>query len=232
MRFRDRRDAGRALAGALRHLTANDPVVLGLARGGVPVAVEVAAELGTAVDVLVVRKVGALHQPELAVGAVAEDGVTIVDSRLASRVGMDDAAVEAVAARERAELERRLRRYRGDRDARNVHDRTVIVVDDGIATGATARAAVEVLRARGAAHVVVAAPVASRPAAARLREVADEVVCLSTPRGFLAVGEAYDDFTATSDAEVVAALAEADRGGGTEAGEGTDDDPTTPPPGR
>lgn len=206
MVFVDRVDAGRRLAERLRHLAPSRPVVLGLPRGGVPVAREVAAVLHAPLDVLVVRKLGAPMQPELAIGAIAADGA-VIDWRLAEQVGASREDVERIAEREREELARRDRRYRGDRPPAPVEGRTVIVVDDGLATGATAEAAVRSLRRRGPARIVVAVPVGSTSAVARLSALADEVVCLATPEWFMAVGQFYEDFSATSDAEVEACLA-------------------------
>lgn len=206
MLFADRIDAGRRLADQLHHLAPSHPVVLGLPRGGVPVAREVAAALHAPLDVLVVRKLGAPMQPELALGAIAADGV-VMDWRLAEQVGVSREEVERIAAREREELARRERRYRGDRPPPPVAGRTVIVVDDGLATGATAEAAVRSLRGRQPARIVMAVPVGSPSAVARLAAVADEVVCLDTPDWFMAVGQFYRDFSPTSDAEVEACLA-------------------------
>jgi putative phosphoribosyl transferase len=207
MRFRSRPDAGCRLAEQLQRLRAEDPLVVGLARGGVPVAAEVAGALGAPLDVLVVRKLGCPWQPELGVGAIGEDGVTIVNRPLVASLGLTPQEVEAVARRERAELERRLDRYRAGRPAHPVEGRTVILVDDGMATGSTARAAVRVLRARGARRVVVAVPVASAEAVRALGGVADEVVALRTPTWFLAVGQFYEDFAQTTDQDVTRLLA-------------------------
>ncbi|MGW7200290.1 phosphoribosyltransferase family protein [Streptomyces chryseus] len=209
MLFTDRADAGQRLAVALRHLEADAPVVLGLPRGGVPVAYEVARTLGAPLDVVVVRKLGVPYHRELGFGAIGEGGARVIsdDIVLRSGVGPDEAA--AVERAEKAELDRRARRFRGDRPRLALRGRTVVVVDDGIATGATAAAACEVVRAQGAARVVLAAPVAAPDAVARLSSQADDVVCLSVPAMFRAVGEWYDDFTQTSDEEVVALLARA-----------------------
>jgi putative phosphoribosyl transferase len=209
MRFRDRTDAGRRLAAKVAHLRGPDVVVLGLPRGGVPVAFEVAEAMGAPLDVIVVRKLGVPFQPELAMGAIGEDGVRVLNERvlrLAAVPGRDLARVEA---RERAELERRARLFRGDRPPRSLAGQTVIVVDDGIATGSTIRAACQVVRARGAARVVVAAPVAAPDTLRSLGELADEVVCLDAPAAFDAVGQAYADFAQTSDDTVTNLLAQA-----------------------
>jgi putative phosphoribosyl transferase len=206
--FRDRHDAGRQLAVALERFRADRPVVVGLPRGGVPVAAEVARALDAPLDVLIVRKVGAPSQPEFAIGAMGE-GVVKLDQALIRRLGISFDDVHAVVARERLELDRRIRVYRAVRDPVDVTGRTVIVVDDGLATGLTARAAIEVLRRRRPSRVVFAAPVCAPDSAQRLADVADEVACLRQPGDFRAVGLWYRDFSPTSDAEVVALLEEA-----------------------
>lgn len=212
MTFRDRVDAGRQLASRLAAYRDEPVVVVALPRGGVPVAAEVARSLGAPLDVLVVRKLGCPWQPELGMGAIAEGDITVLNEELIARVGVDDAAISMVADRERAELERRIRRYRGERPPVPVQGRTVILVDDGIATGSTARAAVDVLRRRGASRVVLAAPVAPREAMATLGHAADEVVTVETPRLFMAIGQFYDDFSQTTDDEVADLLAERSEG--------------------
>ncbi|MER6198043.1 phosphoribosyltransferase family protein [Streptomyces sp. NPDC001586] len=209
MLFAHRTDAGERLAEALRHLRGENPVVLGLPRGGVPVAFQVARALGAPLDVIVVRKLGVPYHRELGFGAIGEGGVRVISEDIvrSSRVRPEDLA--AVERAEEAELARRARSFRGERPRVALAGRTVIVVDDGIATGATAAAACEVVRAQGAARVVLAVPVAPPDAVARLRTAADEVVCLSAPHAFRAVGEWYEDFSQTSDEEVVALLARA-----------------------
>lgn len=209
MLFTDRADAGQQLAEALRPLASSDPVVLGLPRGGVPVAFRVAQELGAALDVIVVRKLGVPYHPELGFGAIGEGGVRVISEDIVRRGGVSEADVAAVEGAEEAELLRRARAFRGDRPRVPLAGRTVIIVDDGIATGATAMAACEVARAQGAARVVLAVPVAPPDAAERLGGRADELVCLSTPHGFAAVGEWYRDFGQTPDEEVVSLLARA-----------------------
>lgn len=209
--FADRVDAGRKLAERLRRLDLGDAVVEGLPRGGVPVAAEVAAALRLPLDIVVVRKLGVPYQPEVAMGAIGEGGVTVLDEetlRLA-RVGSDD--VEAVTRREQAELDRRVTAYRNGRPPVPVAGRTVIVVDDGIATGATARAACQVLRHRGARRVILAVPVAPAGAAGQI-DAADEVVALETPTWMHAVGQAYRDFSPVPDEEVVRRLRQGDGG--------------------
>ncbi|RFC77617.1 phosphoribosyltransferase family protein [Streptomyces sp. AcE210] len=209
MRFTDRTDAGRRLAAAVQHLRDEEPVVLGLPRGGVPVAFEVARALGAPLDVIVVRKLGVPYQPELAFGAIGEGGVRVLNDDVVRHCGIEPDHIAAVERAERQELERRARRYRGGRPASAGEARTVIVVDDGIATGATAAAACQVVRAQGAARVVLAVPVAPPDAVRRLGAVADDVVCLSVPPLFGSVGEWYSDFSQTTDEEVAACLARA-----------------------
>jgi predicted phosphoribosyltransferase len=205
MNFQDRYDAGRQLGMALAERDIRDAVVLGLARGGVPVAYEVAVALDAPLDVLVVRKVGAPGNPEFGLGAVAEDDVVLLDGAAVQRFGGDRVLEEAVN-HERDDLDRRVKRYRGSRPPAPVLGRTAIVVDDGIATGGSAIAGVRTMRKRGADKVIVAAPVAAPSSVARLRDEADDVVCLEAPEMFLAVGSFYGDFEQTSDEEVVALL--------------------------
>lgn len=209
MHFADRGDAGRRLAARLTHLAGRDAVVLGLPRGGVPVAAEVAAALGAPLDVLVVRKLGLPWQPELAMGAVAGVGGTVEEVRnehVLRQVGVADEVFARVRDREVTELARRELAYRGERPATEVRDRTVVLVDDGLATGASMRAAVAAVRRQRPASVVVAVPVGSPDTCAALRAEVDEVVCVSEPRRFTAVGQAYADFRPTSDDEVRSAL--------------------------
>ena len=211
MAFIDRADAGRRLAARLQHLRGDQVVVLGLPRGGVPVAYEVARALDAPLDVIVVRKLGVPSQPELAMGAIGEEGVRIINKEVVSIAGVSASQLDEVEARERTELEVRVRRFRGDRPPIALEGRIVVVVDDGIATGSTARAACQVARARGAARVVLAVPVAPPDWRGRLGKFADELVCLHTPDPFYAVGQFYDNFTQTSDEEVVACLERAAR---------------------
>ena len=212
--FRDRVDAGRQLAGELqrRHLENEDVVVLGLPRGGVPVAFEVAYALAKPLDIIMVRKLGVPFQPEFAMGAIGEGGVRILNLETLRSAQVTGAELAAVEGRERTELERRSHRYRGGRPAISLVGRTAVVVDDGIATGSTARAACQVARAQGATQVIIAAPVGSRSSLAELTEICDQAVCLGTPEPFFAVGEWYRDFSPTSDAEVQALLQRAARG--------------------
>ena len=211
--FQDRVDAGRALARALVSFNAaSDAIVLGLPRGGVPVASEVALALGLPLDVLVVRKLGLPWQPELAMGAIASGGAIVMNEDVLRHAAGRRDLVEQVKRRELAELERREREFRGTRPPLAVTGRTAIVVDDGLATGATMEAAVRALKALGAARVVAAVPVASAEACQRIAALADEIVCLETPRYFSAVGQWYSDFEQTSDSEVSRLLAAAGQG--------------------
>jgi putative phosphoribosyl transferase len=202
-RFATRFDAGRRLGARLaERYAAADPVVLGLPRGGVPVAAEVAAALGTRADVFVVRKLGVPWQPELAFGAVASGGARVLNADVVGAAHLDEATIDRLTEAAAAEVLRRERAYRGGGDTLALGGRTVILVDDGIATGATARAAVEAVRALGAAAVVVAAPVAPEPVVAQLSEVADEVVVLVAATRFGSVGSFYLDFDQLSDLDV------------------------------
>ena len=204
--FADRADAGRRLAARLTHLRDDDVVVVGLPRGGVPVAHEVARVLGAPLDVIVVRKLGVPSQPELAMGAIGEDGVRVINADVVRSARVTSEQLGAVEARERAELLRRAERFRVGRRRIPLTGRDVVVVDDGIATGATARAACQVARAEGARSVVLAVPVAPQGWARELADCADELVCLATPSRFLGVGQFYDDFAQTTDAAVVECL--------------------------
>ena len=216
--FANRTAAGRELVERLGHLKGQRVVVLGLPRGGVPVARVVAAGLDAPLDVIVVRKLGVPFQPELAMGAVGEGGAVVVNEEVLARGGVTAAEFAAVEQRERAEVMRRARLFRGDRPPLSLLDRTAVVVDDGIATGATARAACLVARAQGAARVVLAVPVAPPEWTDRLAGAADEFVCVETPRGFRAIGQFYLDFSQTTDAEVADCLAEmAPQGGAAKA---------------
>ena len=205
MSFRDRTDAGRQLAAVLQRagFGGEHAIVLGLPRGGVPVAFEVARALRLPLDVIVVRKLGVPFQPELAMGAIGEGGVRVENQEVIHSSALLALDIEAVERHERVELERRARQYRGDRPRMDLTDRDAVIVDDGIATGSTARAACQVARAHGATRVVLAVPVASRAALASLREVCDEVFCVEVPEPFYAVGEWYRDFSQTTDDQVV-----------------------------
>ena len=201
--FCNREEAGRFLARALTDYAGReDVVVLGLPRGGVPVAAEVARELGAPLDVLVVRKLRAPGQEELAIGAIGEAGVRVLNERLVRDLGLSGDAIDRIAGREERELERRVAAYRGGHEALEVEGKTVIVVDDGVATGATMRAGLQTLQALGAARIIAAAPVGAADSVALLEEDADDVVVLETPAWFSAVGQWYEDFGQTSDEEV------------------------------
>lgn len=205
--FADRRDAGRQLAGRLQDYRGEDTLVLALPRGGVPVAAEVAGSLDAQLDVIVARKLGAPDRPELGVGAIAEGGDPIFDQRTFDMLGLTPADMDATLEAERAELDRRVRQYRGDRELPDLQGRTVILVDDGLATGVTARAALQALRERKPERLVLAVPVAASETAGRIRDEADDVVVVDTPEHFFAVGQWYQDFAQTSDADVLAVLA-------------------------
>ena len=237
MIYEDRRHGGRLLGERLVGLRPAHPVVLGLPRGGVPVADEVAKALDAPLDVIVVRKLGVPFQPELGMGAVGEDGARVVNRELIEAAHVSESELEMVVARERAAVEARVARYRSDRPSVPLAGRTVIIVDDGIATGGTARAAVQVARARGAARVIVAVPVAAPESVRELERLADEVIALQTPRYFSAVGGWYQRFGQTSDDEVIRILNEsAERGerapGAAGHGEPVDEEVTLPIAGR
>jgi predicted phosphoribosyltransferase len=208
-RFKDRESAGRLLGERLasRWASRAEVIVLGLPRGGVPVAHGVAAALGAPLDVFVVRKLGVPGHEELAMGAIASGGVRVLNRDVLDYMPVGAQAIESVAAREQRELERRERAFRGDKPPLDVGGKTVIVVDDGLATGSTMRAAVHALRKLGPVAVIVAVPVAAASTCEDLRKEADEVICLRTPEPFQAVGLWYDDFEQTTDAEVHALLA-------------------------
>ena len=224
MRFADRVDAGQRLAERLDRLRGEDVVVLGLPRGGVPVAAEVARALDAPLDVIVVRKLGVPFQPELAMGAVGEGGALVVNERVVRAAHVSEVEFAAVEGRAREEVQRRARRFRGDRPRLALEGRTALVVDDGIATGSTARAACHVARAQGAARVVLAVPVCPPETVRALRTEVDELVCLQAPASFSAVGQFYLDFRQTSDEEVARLL---DAAGHVAAAVGGVDDPPT-----
>lgn len=209
MGFANRADAGRQLTARLGHLRGQRIVVLGLARGGVPVAAEVAVALRAPLDVMVVRKLGVPFQPELAMGAIGEDEVRVLNDEVIERGGISADQLDAVEGRERAELARRVSSYRGGRARQPLDGCTALVIDDGIATGSTARVACQVAREHHAAGVVLAVPVAPPGWEERIGTVADELVCLETPPGFFAIGEFYADFAQISDGEVTGCLARA-----------------------
>lgn len=205
--YRDRRDAGRQLGAALERMRDRNPLVIGLPRGGVVVAAEVAAALNADLDILVVRKVGAPGQPELGLGAAAEGGVLLLNKRLMRQVGVSKEQLQASIDRANEELKQRLELYRGDDEPIDVAGRTVILVDDGLATGGTARAAIGALQHLGAGSIVVAVPVGAPSTIRDLEPLVEEVVCLSAPRMLMSIGQHYSDFSQTSDGEVIALLA-------------------------
>lgn len=206
MPFKNRTDAGRQLAEQLIDLPLIRPIVMALPRGGVPVALEVAHALRAPLDVLIVRKIGAPAHPEYGIGAVAEGGLSWIDSQAVYRIGATTGEIEKIAEAEAREVERRIRLYRGGRGLPSLRGRSVIVVDDGLATGVTARVACRLARERGAAHVILAAPACSSDSASQLRSEVDELICLEESGRFFAVGRFYDDFAQLSDEEVVTTL--------------------------
>src|SRR5918997_3000983 len=204
--FRDRGDAGRRLAERLSRYRDERPVVFALPRGGVPVAYEISRALGVPLEVLVARKLGAPGQPEFGIGAVAPGGVRILNEEVVRRLGIPEDYIERITERETAEVERRLRHFRGDRPEPEVRGRTVILVDDGLATGVTARAAVEALRRLGPGRLILASPVCAAQTAEVLAPEVDELVCLEAPADLGAIGFWYLDFSQTSDEEVIELL--------------------------
>ena len=201
--FRDRREAGRVLAGHLSaYANRSDTVVLALPRGGVPVAYEVAQALPAPLDIFLVRKLGVPGHEELAMGAIASGGVRVMNDEIIATLGLREEDITRVAAREATEIARRERAYRGDDPPQPVRDRTVILVDDGLATGATMRAAAQAIRAQGPAKLVVAVPVAASSTCDAFRAEVDEIVCAATPEPFYGVGLWYQDFSQTTDDEV------------------------------
>jgi len=206
MRFRNRSDAGQRLADRLEHLRGKDAVILGLPRGGVPVAAEVARALAAPLDIILVRKLGVPAQPELGMGAIGESDARVINPDVVRYAQVSEAQMAEVERRERAELQRRAQRFRGGAPHEPLAGRIAVIVDDGIATGSTARAACQVARAMGAASVLLAVPVAPPGADVGMRGDADEVICLEMPGRFLAIGEWYEDFAQTSDEEVIALL--------------------------
>jgi putative phosphoribosyl transferase len=206
-RFKDRRDAGRRLAARLLPLAEERPLVVGLPRGGIPVAEQVAVALGAPLEILAVRKLGAPHNPEYGIGAIAEGGTKVFDQEALALLEIDGDGLARIVERESAELRRRVEAYRGDRQPLPLRERTVIVVDDGVATGVTDTAALREIRHHGPRRLILAVPVCPPDSLARLRGEADDVVCLIAPARLQGVGQWYSDFGQVSDAEVVAALA-------------------------
>jgi predicted phosphoribosyltransferase len=210
MRFRDRTDAGKQLAEKLSsYRDVEDLLVLGLPRGGVPVASEVARELDAPLDVYIVRKLGVPGHEELAFGAIASGGTRVLNRDVVDSLGITGETIEQVAEREQKELLRREEHYRGERQPPAVSGRTVVVVDDGLATGASMRAAVKALREQGAGRIVAGVPTAAPDTAESMKELADDVVCVMKPAGFGGVGAWYEDFSQTTDEEVTELLARA-----------------------
>ena len=208
--FEDRRSAGRALVPELRRCKLEDPIILGLPRGGVPLAYEIAVALNAPLDTIVVRKLGVPSQPELAFGAIASGGIRVVNEDvLESLFSLDQDTIESIAGREMTELRRREQAYRLDRPYPELRGRDVVLVDDGLATGATMRAAAEAVKTRFPSSVIVAVPVGSASAVARVAAIVDRVICLESPPSFYAVGQFYGDFRQTTDAEVRQLLREA-----------------------
>jgi predicted phosphoribosyltransferase len=208
--FDDRRDAGRRLAPEVRRCALHNPLILGLPRGGIPVAYEVAKALDAELDALVVRKLGVPYQPELAFGAIASGGTRVLNDDVIDQLpGLAAATIERIVDNESRELERRERRFRGDRPYPELRDRDVVLVDDGMATGASMRAAARAVRQRHPRRVLVAVPTASAEAVGRLSEEVDRVICLDTPAYFGAVGNYYREFGQTTDDEVRDLLSDA-----------------------
>jgi putative phosphoribosyl transferase len=206
IRFRDRTEAGQLLGREIASRTIENAIVLALPRGGVPVGYEVAKALGAPLDVFIVRKLGVPGHEELAMGAIASSGVRVLNREVLDYARITQQQIDEVAAREERELARREAEYRGNRGPLDVRGRTVIVVDDGLATGSSMRAAVQALRAMEPKRVIVAVPVGAAQTCEELREIVDEMICLRTPEPFEAVGLWYDNFTQTTDAEVHALL--------------------------
>lgn len=205
-RYRDRADAGRTLTASLKQYKGREVLVLGIPRGGVPVAAEVAQALEAELDVIVARKLGAPGQPELAIGAVTSNGGRFLNDEVIEGIGVSHEYLEKVTAAEMAEAQRREEKFRGERPVANMRDRIVIVVDDGLATGATMRASVRSARKQHPARLIVAVPVGSQEACDALRHEADEVVCVYQPEVFWGVGLYYENFEPTLDAEVAEIL--------------------------
>ena len=204
--FKDRVEAGKRLASALRSFAGKGAIVLAIPRGGVVVGFEVARALGLPLDVIIPRKIGAPDNPELAIGAMTEDGTVILDESLISYLGVPEGYVKAESNRQKLEIERRLRLYRGDVPYPTLRNRDVIIVDDGIATGSTMKAALASTRKKGAKSVIVAIPVGPPSTIQELEKEADRVICLHTPESFQAIGQFYEDFAQTADCEVTRLL--------------------------
>lgn len=204
--FADRVDAGKRLVSALKGLVDKDAVVLAIPRGGVVVGYEVAKALGLPLDVIIPRKIGAPSNPELAIGAMTEDGTVLVDNRLVERLGVSEAYIQQESEGQKLEIQRRLNLYRGDIPYPNLENRDVIIVDDGIATGSTMKAALASVRNRRAKTIIIAIPVGPPSTIKELGKTADHVVCLYTPEPFYAIGQFYENFSQTQDEEVTKLL--------------------------
>ncbi len=209
--FRDREDAGRRLAERLVGYRGENPVIFALPRGGVPVGYEIARSLGAPLDVFIARKLGAPDQPELGIGAIAQDGARVLNERIVREVDVSEEYIERIAAEETEEAQRRLELFRGDQPEPEVRERTAILVDDGIATGVTTQAAIEALRRRNPRRLVLAVPVCAAQTAESLRQEVDELICLEAPSNLMAIGLWYRDFEQTSDEEVIELLERARR---------------------
>jgi predicted phosphoribosyltransferase len=210
MYFRDRKEAGRLLAEELDFLKGEEVVVLGIPRGGVVVAFEVAQSIGAPLDVCITRKIGAPFNPELAIGAISSSGDVVLDQDLINSLNVPPDYVKEEMRRQRREIERRMAEYRGDRPAPDLMGKTVVLVDDGVATGATVLATIRSLKKRNPKKLILAVPVGPSDTISRLKEEADEVICLATPPLFWAIGAFYFDFSQTSDEEVKRLLKESD----------------------
>jgi len=204
--FTDRRHAGQELGHALHRYAGTNPIVLALPRGGVPIGREIASALDAELDVLIIRKLGAPNNPEFAIGAVGEGGAVVLDEQTVVSMHMDDATLERIVTETRREIDRRVDAYRRGRSLPSLAGRTVIILDDGLATGSTAAAAVEVIKSLGAEHIVLAVPTGSHQAVTLLRDRCDEVICLEEPPWFGSVGAQYESFPQVSDEEVLALL--------------------------
>lgn len=209
--FRDRADAGRRLAARLERYRSEEPLVLALPRGGVPVGFEISRALGAPLDVFISRKLGAPGQPELGIGAVAQGGTRVLNERIVRHFGLPEDYLERVTRREQAEVERRLRLLRGDRPEPEVRGRTAILVDDGLATGVTAMAAIQALKSRSPQRIVLAVPVCAAPTAEVMRLEVDDLVSLQTPEDLYAIGFWYEDFEQVPDETVIELLERARR---------------------
>lgn len=211
--FRDRKEAGKLLADALSFLKGRkDVIVLAIPRGGVPVAKEVSESIGAPLDLVITRKIGAPGNPELAIGAVTQEGESIIDPELVSTLLVSRDYLKEEARRQSDEIRRRLKRYRGDREYPKLEGKTVVIVDDGIATGSTVRAAIQSVRSRRAATIILAVPVGPPDTITELSKIADRIVCLSTPEPFYAIGEFYNEFEQVEDDEVRELLGTSDAG--------------------